>query len=297
MKKLVGLFVIVVLMAMVLGCSMNAVMGDGSAVKMIPIIGSGNTVAGKSMASSRNIAISGSETNLTIEQLGAMAVIPVVTGWTTDTSSVNTVTNSFKSTVLGHDVTTSFYVSGTDVVFNGQFGDGGNFSITYHLNNNTFDFAQTVIYDYTPASGDEAVMLMNITMTGAKLNKNNTYSGNGIVNMCTFDKTTSQCWYVWSVPYQILAGNGTVVEYASVYPYTGALPTSAPSYSNQPVADWASINASTSIPVLSTTSPAPYNIYVISYTLGGLPNVNDILYMHKTLDQLNTLWQTAINGM
>jgi len=307
MKKHVGLFVTAIIMATVLGCAMQGVGGGASTVKMVPIIGSGNNPASRSMAS-RNITVSGSSASLSFNQVAALAIVPVVSGWTTDTSSVNTATNTFTSTVLGQTVTTTITnPNGSDVVYSGSFGDGGGtYQITYHTSSNTFDFTQTVIFDYTILStdpqngnlaGDKITFLMNVSMMGAQVNTvNNSYSGSGVVQICTFDnggsgKDSPGCWYIDSAPYSIVSKNGVITEYASVYAYTGTLPTSAPTYSTQPTSDWNSIPTSSAIPVQATTTPYPSDIYLISFSIGGAPNVNDLSTM--SLTTINSAWAAA----
>jgi len=100
-------------------------------------------------------------------------MVPAVTGWTTDTSSVNTSTNSFTSTVLGKTVTTVITTSGSDIIFTGTFSDNqGTYVITYHTDSDTFDFDQTVICDLSgfPDSGTYgATYMLTTTMSGAQV--------------------------------------------------------------------------------------------------------------------------------
>ena len=114
--------------------------------------------------------------------------------------------------------------------------------------------------------------------------------------MCTFDNGGSGvdlpgCWYVDSAPYSIVSKNGVITEYASVYEYTGTLPTSAPTYSTQPTSDWNSIPTSSVIPVQATTIPYPLAIYLISFSIGGAPNV--IVSPTTSLTSINSAWAAA----
>jgi len=262
-----------------------------SVVKIIPIIGTDGLIA-KSITASKNVAVSQPGTGgLSFTLFGPAAVVPVVTGWTGDTSSVSS-TNTFVSQVFGQPVTTTITTNGSDIIYNGLFSDGiGTYTITYHSTSNTFDFSQTVIYDYTPTDGfmnnDVLTMLISMTMNGAQIGTgNNSYSGSGPAYAAIYDKTQGNYLQICAATLKIIAQPGRVAELNSVYfaSSTAGAPN-PPTYDAQPSAIWNSISV----------AGTPSN-HALMYFQNGVWTDMDGLMAPANYPAIDNAWTTTWGG-
>jgi|GEM_PF-5651746 len=64
------------------------------------------------------------------------------------------------------------------------------------MSNNSFDFSQMVICDYTPSVGEAVTMMMEIATLGAQVSTaNNANSGTGTLDMCSYDDGISPSYW------------------------------------------------------------------------------------------------------
>lgn len=170
MKQSMTFLGVILTLAVLVGCCPPGPNPVTNPVTKVPIVWQ-QSVPSKSIA----VTVTPGDT-AAMTEFNCNTLAPVVTGWQTNTQYA--IGDSYTSTVFGQSVVTTISAgTGTDVVFTGSFSDGeGYYKVTYHADD-TFDFEQAVIYDFTSGTVHE-IVLMYSSMANVSIT-NTSYSGTG----------------------------------------------------------------------------------------------------------------------
>lgn len=141
MKKLY-ILALVILSLSLFGCPNPEVPPELPVVEKIPQLWTTGVGGSGSM---RNIVIGEIDIN-NDPSWWAITMAPVTTGWADNTEGYK-VGDSFENALLGYTVTTTISSNGSDIIFTGNFDDGGGqYIATYHPDG-SFDYTQRLIVE------------------------------------------------------------------------------------------------------------------------------------------------------